>query len=70
MTPLTHRPAPDLVAVNEGVLETVAAVGGLSVGVGFAESDKIVAERLCQRPCVSEGGFRLITASGLLYRNQ
>lgn len=60
MTPLTHRPAPDIVAVNEGVLEAVAAVGGLSVGVGFAESDKIVAERLCQRPCLSEGGFRLV----------
>lgn len=42
MTPLAHRSAPDIVAVNEGVLETVAAVGGLSVGVGFAESDKVV----------------------------
>ena len=42
MTPLTHRPAPDIVAVNEGVLETMAAVGGLSVGVGFAEPDKVV----------------------------
>jgi len=42
MTPLTHRPATDIVAVNEGVLETVAAVGGLSVGVGFAEPDKVV----------------------------
>jgi len=43
MTPLTHRPAPDIVAVNEGVLEAVAAVGGLSVGFGFAESNKVVA---------------------------
>ena len=64
MTPLTHRPAPDLVAVNEGVLETVAAIGGLSVGFGFAESDKVVTERFCQRPCVSECGFRLIHALG------
>lgn len=43
MAPLTHRPAPDIVAVDEGVLETVAAIGGLSVGVGFRESDKVVA---------------------------
>jgi len=64
MTPLTHRPSPDLAHINEGVLETMAAVGGLSVGMGFAESDKVVAERFCQRPCVSEGGFRLVHALG------
>jgi len=38
MTPLTHRPSPDLAHINEGVLETMAAVGGLSVGMGFAEN--------------------------------